>query len=60
MDILFHMTSGVYGQSTLAGANLHLLWWFVAAGAAFIVGHALSVPILHRRQAQVLSRKRRH
>jgi hypothetical protein len=37
---LFRYATSVYGQTVLVGASWELLWWFVAAGAAFIVVHA--------------------
>lgn len=38
---LFRFASSVYGQPVLLGASWDLLGWFVAAGAAFIVVHAV-------------------
>jgi hypothetical protein len=38
--LLFRHASDVYGQTVLVGASWDLLWWFVGAGAAFIVAHA--------------------
>jgi hypothetical protein len=37
----FRYTRSVYGQEQLVGASFDLLPWFVAAGAAFIVLHAI-------------------
>jgi hypothetical protein len=37
---LFRYATGVYGQTVLVGASWDLIWWFVGAGAAFIVVHA--------------------
>ena len=37
----FRFASSVYGQPVLLGASWDLLGWFVGAGAAFIVGHAV-------------------
>jgi hypothetical protein len=37
---LFRYASDVYGQTVLVGASWDLIWWFVGAGAAFIVVHA--------------------
>jgi hypothetical protein len=37
---LFRYATSVYGQSVLVGASWDLIWWFVGAGAAFIVVHA--------------------
>jgi hypothetical protein len=36
----FRYATSVYGQSVLVGASWDLIWWFVGAGAAFIVVHA--------------------
>jgi hypothetical protein len=38
---VFRYASDVYGQTVLVGASWDLIWWFVGAGAAFIVLHAL-------------------
>lgn len=38
---LFRVTTNPYGQESIVGLSWSLLWWFVAAGAAFIVAHAL-------------------
>ena len=38
---LFRVARDLYGQETLVGASWDLLWWFVGAGAAFIVAHAV-------------------
>jgi hypothetical protein len=38
---LFRYATSVYGQSVLVGASWDLIWWFVGAGAAFIVVHAV-------------------
>ena len=40
MQLLRYATS-VYGQTVLVGASWDLIWWFVGAGAAFIVVHAV-------------------
>ena len=40
MELLRYVRS-VWGQQTLIGASWDPLWVFVAAGAAFIVVHAL-------------------
>jgi hypothetical protein len=37
---LFRYATNVYGQTVLVGASWDLIWWFVGAGAAFIVVHA--------------------
>ena len=37
---LFRYATSVYGQTVLVGASWDLIWWFVGAGAAFIVVHA--------------------
>ncbi len=34
---MFRYASDVYGQTVLVGASWDLIWWFVGAGAAFIV-----------------------
>jgi len=46
---LFRYASDVYGQTVLVGASWDLIWWFVGAGAAFVVLHALVSSITHRR-----------
>ncbi|HME25248.1 MAG TPA: hypothetical protein VKI44_28630 [Acetobacteraceae bacterium] len=38
---MFRYASSVYGQTVLVGASWDLIWWFVGAGAAFIVVHAV-------------------
>jgi len=38
---LFRVVRNLYGQETLVGASWDLLWWFVGAGVAFIVAHAV-------------------
>jgi hypothetical protein len=38
---LFRYTRSVYGQEQLVGASFDLLPWFVAAGFAFIIVHAI-------------------
>jgi flagellar biosynthesis/type III secretory pathway M-ring protein FliF/YscJ len=38
---LFRVTRNPWGQETLVGVSWDLLWWFVGAGAVFIVVHAL-------------------
>jgi hypothetical protein len=38
---IFRYTRSVYGQEQLVGASWDLLPWFVAAGVAFIVLHAI-------------------
>lgn len=38
---LFRVTSNPYGQEAIVGLSWSLLWWFVAAGVAFIVVHAV-------------------
>ncbi|HET6197882.1 MAG TPA: hypothetical protein VFE12_19115 [Acetobacteraceae bacterium] len=40
MPPLFRYATSVYGQTVLLGASWDLIWWFVGAGAAFIVVHA--------------------
>lgn len=55
MDQLFNYASGIYGGQVLVGANLHLFWWFVAAGFVIITLHALSVPLLARRRKKMMA-----
>lgn len=50
---LFRVARNPWGQETLIGVSWDLLWWFIGAGAAFIVVHALWVGISR-------SRRRRH
>jgi hypothetical protein len=38
---LFRYASSVYGQTVLVGASWDLIWWFIGAGAVFIIGHAV-------------------
>lgn len=38
---LFRVSRNPWGQETLVGVSWDLLWWFLGAGAAFIVLHAL-------------------
>jgi hypothetical protein len=38
---LFRYTRSVYGQEQLVGASWDLLPWFVGAGIAFIIVHAI-------------------
>jgi hypothetical protein len=38
---MFRYSTSVYGQTVLVGASWDLIWWFVGAGAAFIVVHAV-------------------
>jgi hypothetical protein len=38
---MFRYASSVYGQTVLVGASWDLTWWFVGAGVAFIVVHAV-------------------
>jgi hypothetical protein len=37
---MFRYATSVYGQTVLLGASWDLIWWFIAAGGAFIVLHA--------------------
>jgi len=52
---VFRYASSIYGQDVLLGASWDLLPWFVAAGGALIVVHAVwkalsgSVPLGGRR-----------
>jgi len=55
---LFRITSNPYGQEAIVGLSWSLLWWFVAAGAAFIVVHAVWMAIgRSRRRAAGKQRK---
>ena len=46
----FRYSTSIYGGSdTIIGASWDLLPWFVAAGAAFIVAHAVARAIASRR-----------
>ena len=50
---LFRYSTSIYGGSdVLIGASWDLLPWFVAAGAAFIVLHALVKAVMSRRADQ--------
>ena len=50
---LFRYSTSIYGGSDLLiGASWDLLPWFVAAGAAFIVAHALVKAVASRRADQ--------
>ena len=46
---LFRYATSVYGQSVLVGASWDLIWWFIGAGAAFIVVHAVVKAIVGSR-----------
>jgi hypothetical protein len=47
---LFRYSTSIYGGSdTIIGASWTLLPWFVAAGAAFIIAHAVVRAITGRR-----------
>ena len=47
---LFRYAKSIYGgQEQLIGASWDLLPWFVAAGAAFIVVHAIVVAVARAR-----------
>jgi len=47
---LFRYAKSIYGgQEQLIGASWDLLPWFVAAGAAFIVVHAIVVTVARAR-----------
>jgi hypothetical protein len=49
---LFRYSTSIYGGSdVLLGASWTLLPWFVAAGAAFILVHAVVKAIADRRRA---------
>jgi Iap family predicted aminopeptidase len=49
---LFRYATSVYGQTVMVGASWDLIWWFVGAGAAFIVVHA-TVKALGRSRANL-------
>jgi hypothetical protein len=50
---LFRYSKSIYGGSdALIGASWDLLPWFVGAGVAFIVVHAIAVAIFGRRHAR--------
>jgi hypothetical protein len=50
---LFRYSTSIYGGSDqIIGASWDLLPWFVAAGAAFIVLHALLKAVASRRASQ--------
>jgi hypothetical protein len=38
---LFRYATSVYGEDTLVGASWDLIWWFIGAGVAFIIVHAV-------------------
>ncbi len=47
---LFRYSTSIYGGSdVLIGASWDLLKWFVAAGAAFIIVHAVITVVASRR-----------
>ncbi len=49
---LFRYSSSIYGGSdTLIGASWDVLPWFVGAGAAFIIVHAVVMAIFGQRHA---------
>lgn len=49
---LFRYSKSIYGGSdTLIGASWDLLPWFVGAGAAFIIVHAVVMAVFGRRRA---------
>ena len=45
---LFRYATSVYGQTVLVGASWDLIWWFVGAGAVFIVAHAAAKALTRR------------
>ena len=48
---LFRFATSIYGDSDVViGASWDLLPWFIAAGAAFIVVHAVAKVVAGRRQ----------
>ena len=47
---VFRYSKSIYGgQEQLIGASWDLLPWFVAAGAAFIIAHAIVVALVKAR-----------
>jgi hypothetical protein len=46
---MFRYATSVYGQTVLVGASWQQLWWFVGAGAAFIVVHAVAKAVMGAR-----------
>ena len=56
MDSFLRFGADAYGQTISLGANWDLFWWCLAAGAAFVIIHAASYPLLQRRQTQVAQR----
>jgi Mg2+ and Co2+ transporter CorA len=46
---LFRYATSVYGQDVLLGASWDLIWWFIGAGAVFIVAHAVFAAVKPRR-----------
>jgi len=53
---LFRFSRGIYGGQQLIGASWELLPWFFAAGAAFIVAHALYKVFLGKRGLRAAGR----
>jgi hypothetical protein len=48
---LFRYATSIYGDSNVViGASWDLLPWFVAAGAAFIIAHAVAKAVAGRRR----------
>ncbi len=47
---LFRFATSIYGDSDVViGASWDLLPWFVAAGAVFIIGHAIAKAVVGAR-----------
>jgi hypothetical protein len=55
---LFRYATSVYGQTVLGGASWDLIWWFVGAGAAFIVVHAAVTALTGREGKSIGARQR--
>ena len=55
---LFRYATSVYGETVLVGASWDLIWWFVGAGAAFIVAHAAVKALTGPRKRVVGARQR--
>ncbi len=54
---LFRFSRSIYGQQVMIGASWDLLPWFFAAGAAFIVLHAIYKIVFGARGAAALGRQ---
>ncbi len=45
MDLLFRINTNAWGQEILTGISWDLFWFFLGAGALFIVVHAFYMQI---------------